>query len=455
MKKLIFLPLIFALLLSVASAINISVQEVPMTDVIIKEVEESAIFDLTIENLGPADSFQIYSFVGVDIKPSEKFRIGAGESQTIRIQATPSESIRKNYRDWFLFEYRIAGMDPGTYKDKLKIKLIPLEEALDIGEVIVFPDKDEAVITVINNEDKQMDNLILRFDSDFFEYSEAFSLSPFQSRNITVQISKNIQSLSAGEYELNTEVEYKGASAEVESRINYLEHGGILTTRDSEGFIVVKTELTKENVGNVPSVAEIKESKNIVSRLFTTFTTIPTSVERKGFFVEYSWQEELQPGESLAVTMRTNYTFPFILLILIIIAIAWVRIKTQTDLVLKKRVQFVRTKGGEFALRIRLKAKARKNLQDVKIIDHIPGTTKLHAKTMFPPATSVDEKTRRIHWNLPSMRKGEERTFSYVIYSNISIVGSFELPLAHASYKSEDKQKFVSSNQTSFAAEGN
>jgi len=151
--------------------------------------------------------------------------------------------------------------------------------------------------------------------------------------------------------------------------------------------------------------------------------------------------------------MRTNYTFPFLLLLLAIGLILFVRIKTQTDLVLKKRVQFVRTKGGEFALRVRLKAKARNNMEDVKITDHIPGTTQIHEKMIYPHA-EVDEKTRRILWNIKSMRKGEERTFSYVIYSKMKIFGSFELPIAHASYKSDNQQKHVSSNKTSFAAEG-
>lgn len=454
MKKIFALFLAFFLLVSLASAINITVTSEGIEEVLIRESTDPTIYDLTVTNHGPTDSFKIFSFVGVEMTPSENFEIKAGQTETIRVQAYPSEKIRENYRDWFLFEYRIAGEEPGTYRDKLRIKLVPLAEIIEVEPVTIMPDEDELILTVQNLEDKDLDSLTLTFKSGFFEHTEVVSFKPFQQRQITVQINKDIGSIKAGQYVLTTEIEYKDIKAEAESQINYLEQGGIATSRDSSGIIVIKTEVTKENVGNVASLATIEQDKNLVSRLFTTFSSTPTTVERKGFTVKYYWNKELQPGESFSVISTTNYTFPVIFIILIILAIIWVRVQARTDLILKKRIQFVRTRSGEFALRIRIKAKSRKNLTDIRITDIIPGTTKLHDKSTFPPA-SIDEKTRRIHWNLNSMAKGEERTFSYLIYSKIRIVGSFSLPIAHASYKSDNRQKFVSSNRTSFAAEGN
>lgn len=453
MKKLYFLLLII-LCAAVVSAANVTVQENSVDNVVIKEVDNPAIYDLIIKNNGRTDSFRIFSFVGIDIQPSENFEIESGETQTIRIQANPSEKSRKDFAGWVLFEYRVAGSEPGSYIDKLKVKIVPLNEIVEISPVSVFPDGTQATISLQNMENKSLDGLVLAFKSDFFEHTEALSLAPFEEKIISVPIDKETGSLEAGQYTLLTEIKYMGAVSEKESEINYLEQGGILTKRDSGGFIIVRTDISKENTGNVASIVTIKEEKNLISRLFSTFSPVPTKTERDGFVVGYTWEKEIQPGETLSVRTTTNYTFPFILLIIIIGAIVWVKMQGMTDLVLKKRLQFVRTKGGEFALRVRIKAKARKNLSEIKITDLIPVTTKLYEKMTSPHPSHVDEKTRRLHWNLSSMAAGEERTFTYVIYSKIRIIGSFELPAAHAAYKSGSTQKHVYSNRTSFAAEG-
>ena len=51
------------------------------------------------------------------------------------------------------------------------------------------------------------------------------------------------------------------------------------------------------------------------------------------------------------------------------------------------------------------------------------------------------------------MNKGEERIFTYIIYSKIGVVGKFELPSARAIYEKEGKVKKTESNRSFFINE--
>ena len=117
-----------------------------------------------------------------------------------------------------------------------------------------------------------------------------------------------------------------------------------------------------------------------------------------------------------------------------------------------KGVSFVRTKGGEFALKINLRVKARGSVRKIVISDRIPGHAKVFNKFGIPPHR-IDEHSRKIEWEIAHLNAGEERVFSYIIYSKINIVGSFELPAAIVSFDYQGKREHVLSNKTHFAAE--
>ena len=99
-----------------------------------------------------------------------------------------------------------------------------------------------------------------------------------------------------------------------------------------------------------------------------------------------------------------------------------------------------------------LRVKARSTVRNVIISDRIPGHAKLFNKFGVQPHR-IDERTRKIEWDIPHLNAGEERVFSYIIYSKINIVGSFELAAASVSFEHDGKREHVMSNRTNFAAE--
>lgn len=451
MKRLI--PVILLLILPIVSALpSIEINKTTEGDVVIQEITNPAIFSFNIKNLGPADNFQIYTLLGVTMTPRNIFYIDHGKETTLEVRAYPNEDLRE-ITGPFLFEYQIKGENSGIFKDQLLIHIIPLKDALEISGENILPNDDEIKIKIKNTRNTHIENLDLEFDSVFFpEFTEKISIGPFEEISFSVPIdAEKIKKLRAGPYVLTAKADVS-KKTRLEGIVNFLEREGVAVNRTSSGFIIRKTTITKTNVGNTPTIVDIESRRDIVSRLITGHSIDPVESERKGFFVEYKWQQELQPGESYSVISTTNYTFPFILIVLIILIGATAKAYSKTPLSLNKRVSYVKTKGGEFALKVRLHLKANKNIDSIKLSDTIPATTKLYEGFGKRP-DSIDESSRKISWNAGNLNSGEERVFSYIIYSKLKVIGRFELPIASASYTLDNKQENLFSNRTYFVAE--
>ena len=115
-------------------------------------------------------------------------------------------------------------------------------------------------------------------------------------------------------------------------------------------------------------------------------------------------------------------------------------------------VNGVKTKHGEFALKVTLNVKAKKHVDKIQIVDSIPHMSKLYEKFGIPP-TKLDHNSGRVYWHIERLSKGESRVFSYIVYSKLNVVGRFELPTALATYEHEGKTKQSYSNKAYFAAE--
>jgi len=122
----------------------------------------------------------------------------------------------------------------------------------------------------------------------------------------------------------------------------------------------------KENQGNVKKAVIVTKDKNIISYLFTTFDVKPTEARISGLAVQYTWEKELPPGQELNLTMTTNWFYPLIIIIFIVVIIFVVTKYIEEDVSLRKNVSYVKTKGGEFALKVTIRIKAKKTLTNLK-----------------------------------------------------------------------------------------
>jgi hypothetical protein len=450
MKKGAFILAALILLATFVSAADLQVQKIDKGSTAISELNNPTVFELIIVNNGTPDIFEIYSLAGLTMTPKEKFNLTTGEEKTIEVTAWPNEGLRKR-SGFFNVEYQIKGDNSGIFKDGLRIKIVSLADAINISVNPILPTDKSATIVVKNVENAYIENVKLKFDSAFFSKEQEVSLKPYEEKSLQIPITKNVDKLLSGPYMMNSEAELTGKSIKFESIIEYLEKEGISTEENTNGFIIRETTTKKTNKGNTPVTAAITIQKDALSRLFTINSPAPMSSERKGFSVSYTWQKALSPTESLEVNSTTNYTIPLIILILVVAVGFLTKIYSQTALTLNKKVSFVRTKTGDLALKVNVRVKARKHVDKIQIVDSLPGMTKLYEKSGRLP-DKVDHASRRVYWNIPSLNAGEERLFSYIVYSTVKVVGRFELPAATAVFEHEGKTKEAWSNRTFFVA---
>jgi len=165
------------------------------------------------------------------------------------------------------------------------------------------------------------------------------------------------------------------------------------------------------------------------------------------------WNRELDPGETLEITVRTNWLFPLVVILLIVAIILLVKQYSKTSIVMKKRVNFVRAKGGEFALKVSVIVSARKYVERVNVIDRLPPLVSLYEKYGQEKPTRFDEKNRRLEWYFEKLEAGETRMLSYVIFSKVGVVGKFALPTASAIYEKDGEINETESNRAFFISE--
>ena len=313
---------------------------------------------------------------------------------------------------------------------------------------------EKIIISIKNNVFFNFSELKIKLTSAFFENEQTISLQPKQIKEMEIPIDKEkTKILNAGNYLMNIEIITNEKTANIESQIKFLQQEDIETTENKEGFIIQRTELIKKNTGNIKKTIEITAEKNLLSYLFTSVNPELSETEIKNFKKFYIWKKELIPNEEIKVVIKTNWFIPIFIIIFIIIAIVLIKKSVYNDLILRKKVSFVKTKGGQFALKITLIIKAKRFIERINLVDKLPHLVQLYNKFGAIEPDKIDLKNRRLEYNIESLNKDESRIFSYIVYSKIGVVGRFELPNAKATYEKDGKVKHSVSNRSFFINE--
>src|SRR3989338_7924774 len=188
----------------------------------------------------------------------------------------------------------------------LSIKIVSLRDLLSVEPLDIVHGSENVVIRVRNLNNIEVRDAKLNLKSVFFEGEKTFSLRPLESTEIVLPVKTDIQDVAAGAYVVSLDLAIGDASARFEDSVNYLEKKNVAITQTRKGFLIITTKITKTNNGNLAVKEEPGVSKNVLTRLFTTFSTEPLTTERSGLFVSYKWEEELNPGESWILNVRTN-----------------------------------------------------------------------------------------------------------------------------------------------------
>ncbi len=451
MRKYI-LFLMFILLIPLVLAINLQVDKSDESEVLILGLNKSSIFELQVTNLGASNSFGFYNLLGYKIFPVGTVYINSGETKKINMTLSPLKNVRE--KGHYKFTYYIRNSANEEQKEQLTFKIIELKEAFEIGSGEVDIDSNSIDIYVKNKENFDFGDVKIDFSSVFFEEEKTFKIAPKEKKEFTVQLNKDdFKKLMAGFYTLKAEIQTGNQKADVEGVIEFTEQDLLSTTKKDFGFLINTKVIEKKNKGNTIVESETVIKKNIISRLFTSFSPEPDIVEREGFTIYYTWSKQINPGKTLTINVKTNWLFPFILILLIVAIVILVKKYSNTHLVLKKKVSYVKAKGGEFALKVSIIVNAKEHVERVNIIDRLPSMVNVYNKFGGEEPSRIDEKTRKIEWNFEKLEKGELRVLSYVIYSKVGVMGKFALPTATAIFEREGDIHEAESNRAYFITE--
>jgi hypothetical protein len=418
--------------------------------VVVAELDNPARYTFTFHS-GGDDTLELYSLVGVTFSPRGGFDVDG--TKTVDVLAFTNRDIRK--RDGiFAFEYFLNSRLNGLQSATLQLRVASLADTIEVYPTTLRYLDDELSFTIKNNQNARFEDLSLTFSSPFFTQQKTVDLAPFGTVNVTIPVDSEKRSkLAAGAYVVEVEVaQPQAGKGTVTGTLQYLEQQGTSISETTSGFIIREKHVEKTNAGNVPLTDTITIRKDIISRLFTAADPAPTDVKRSGLSVNYVWEEQLQPGETWSVTTTTNYTLPLLIVLLGMVIAFLVHIYTSTAVLVRKNVSYVKTKGGQFALKVRIVVQAKHHVDSVQVIDRLPGMAKLYEQFGLRP-DRLDTVTRRMFWDVGSLQAGEERVFSYILYSDVNPVGRFELPSATAVFEHKGKTHEVLSNRAFFLAD--
>jgi len=459
MKKvnilILFIVFVCVLVLSANSiSAELDVSSKPISDNIIIGIDEPAVFELNLRNLGDTDKFEIYSLVDVDLSSIEPFIIPSGASKTITLEVTPRESLLMR-RGFVTFKYKVKDSKNNVQEETLTINILELGDgAFSVAPEPINPKSEFITIVFENKAKRDFLDLKIKMTSAFFDYESELPIKSLETKEIEIPLNKEkLKTLNAGSFLFNTQIETEGNRAEIEKMIKFLEQEGIDSSSSEEGILIRREEYIRKNIGNIRKTITINSEKNIISNWFTTYSIEPTKVETIGIKKHLTWEKDLIPNEEFKLIIRTNWFYPIVLIILVVVILILIKRAAEKNLILKKNVSFVRTKGGEFALKVRIKLKSKKFLERINVIDKLPPLVNLYKRFGAIEPSKIDMNNRRLEWNIESLNKGEERIFSYIIYSKIGVVGRFELPSARAIYEKEGKVSEVTSNRSFFINE--
>ncbi len=449
MKKISLFLITGLMCLSLVSALEMSAEY--STDVIVRDVENSIELTLEIINASPG-TYNLYTLADISIYPLETFVI---TESSVKKEFTITTKDNLDVEGRYAFTYTLNHRGVEKINEKFLINLMNLEDVLEISSDSIDPASGEVSFYVQNKESVSLKNLSAKFSSILFETEKIFDLGPNEKLEIFVDVDKGkLEKTKAGVYIIESVFQTEKGAKKIEGNLYLGEKKGITSTEDKSGILIQTETITKVNVGNVLESVHVKLERNIFSRLFTSFNIEPIIIEREGLTIEYTWvKERLNPTEAYIVKAKTNYVLPFLVIVLAVLALLGFKRFSETKLEVKKSVSHVKTKNDEFALRVTLSLKAKKSIENVTLIDKVPAIVKIYKKFGMVKPDKIDAESRRIHWHVGDLNAGEERIFTYIVYSKVGVVGKFSLPEALAVFEKDEKIHEVDSNKVFFMSD--
>ena len=235
MKKIFFGVMItFLLVLSLVSAVNLNIENQADDVAMIYKLGQPAIFDLKITNNGQGDNFMFYNFWGSDMFPKGTVQIGGMETKLVQVGVYPREDLKEE--GWVQFNIFINGQNKDEMSYPLMVKIVRLQDALEVGAEEFKPDSNNITVYVQNLLNFNLESADMKFRSPFFSFEKIISLKPHEKKSIEITLNKeDFRDLMAGYYTLYADITADNQKASVQGTMKFSEKDIVTSTQNQYG----------------------------------------------------------------------------------------------------------------------------------------------------------------------------------------------------------------------------
>lgn len=194
-------------------------------------------------------------------------------------------------------------------------------------------------------------------------------------------------------------------------------------------------KITIRNNGNVPLTDyEITEE---ISTLADIFYYGDTPDIKDGN--TYTWIVSIAPGSEVTISYVVDYTL-ILLLILAIVFVLWLLLFRFRTIKIRKFImqEKIISEGAEFTVGIEVKNNIG-NASNVHVRDFVPSVFDIKDAQGPKPERKKGMVGTELSWKIETMRKGDERIFSYKIIPVFGVSGTVNLPQASVKFMKNDK----------------
>lgn len=409
------------------SAAGFEVEITPIKDAITEN--QAAVVEVKITNNDKSSLFDIFTVNTDFIFAGKVVKVLNGQSETKEIKIFPQIDRSGLYRvNIFVKSQATSEIVEGS----TIIRLAPLKDSLSIT---VKPDplsvKDMTITVVFKNTaEVNVGTVRIEAESPIFSDEFEFSLAPKEEQSFDVDV--DLTKAEGGEHPINMKV-YEEGKFVFEKDVPYRleEIKDFEESRSITGFLIREKVLTFENDGNIKEKVEVEEDSTFLEKIFSYFSEKPLFKTEAGA-LKATWSLEVQPYSTKEIIVKTNYLLPLTLLALIIIGFAFTVRYQSTGLIVTKSASRAKSNKGT-AFKVTIKVRNRKDaVRELRVKDFLPKHLKVHEKFDFTKPSKVTDSY--VEWFLPLLQGGEERVFTYYLYTEGDYTGSLVLPHTAVNY---------------------
>jgi len=469
-KKSVLLTFILIIYSSIAYAASFDVEAVPINNRIV--IDEFATFQLNIKNnLDKKDEYRIYSlnFPTWDVRTDPiqnpiTLELGPGEEGSVEIVVDPLK-----IKDIGTYQANVNVRSKLTNKfTSVPLKISILSTAPLIGGYVptvvtgvTLPKKidprEEITIKISLNNQNIIDypDLVVTLESNLIKDTINTQLEPKEDKTLEVKIS--LDPLTKPQEDNLVVSVFKGNRSIIRPivrKIEIVEYGAQELSSERKGLLLTKSQYNFVSNNNEYD-GLIKVETTLLSSIFSSTNPKAKTLKEDGKRY-YVWEVDLENND-MQVTVTKNF-LPLFVVIVLLIAVVIAYYVLRSPLVMRKEASnIVKSEGGisELTVVLHIKNRSKDKLKEIDITEFIPALVSIEKEvsigSLQPTKILRHEKKKNtiVKWSLDHLDASEERVLSYKIKTKLSILGTFSLPTATASFKLNNKVLTSTSNRLS------